>query len=1002
MIAYEQTDDAGETKGDLVFGTRSTTSGAGAATQQVRLRSNGTVEVETNLQVDSTAVFNDEATFERAVTIKGTFTASGGYDMSADITMTKTAAGITHVAAPAVDNGLTINSTNGYVGVEDVKFTGVQIGIEGDEDIITLTSAASVGNVAVAGGISASDDVTLSKQSAALTHSGSTGGGLSITSTNGYVEISSTASYVDVESVRVTGAQMGVSGDTDIITLSSASGVGNVAIAGELNVSLDVDVGSSAFVVTASDGSLAISSNKFTVAGDTGNTVVAGTLNATGAATLSSTLDVAGDVDVNSGKFAVTASDGSLAISSNKFTVAGDTGNTVVAGTLDATGGDYVEQPELGSCGRVAGDLSSSRWLATRAATVVASTLNVTGAATLSSTLDVAGDVDVNSGKFAVTALDGSLAISSNKFTVAGDTGNTVVAGTLDATLGWTTLDVAGDVDVNSGKFATAVEHAGISTGEQVHGERRNTVSGTLNVTGAATLSSTLDVAGDVDVNSGKFAVTASDGSLAISSNKFTVAGDTGNTVVSGHLAVGGPTGDSAKEVYVTGDIEATGTLAIGGDATFAGAVTVTGLFTALGDYRIGDSAPSDSLTVNAASNYTGTTTMSNTLDVIGAATLESTLSVGGATTLSSTLGVVSDVRIGAVGARKLVVSGSDGSLAIQTNKFTVAGNTGNTVVAGTLDAGGTTLSSLSSGAATLSSTLDVTGATTLSSTLNVTGAATLSSTLDVAGDVDVNSGKFAVTASDGSLAISSNKFTVAGDTGNTVVAGTLDAGGTTLSSLSSGAATLSSTLDVTGATTLSSTLNVTGAATLSSTLDVAGDVDVNSGKFAVTASDGSLAISSNKFTVAGNTGNTVVAGTLDAGGTTLSSLSSGAATLSSTLDVTGATTLSSTLNVTGAATLSSTLDVAGDVDVNSGKFAVTASDGSLAISSNKFTVAGNTGNTVVAGTLDAGGTTLSAELGSCDAVEHAGCDGSDDAVEHVERDGARCRARWMWQATWT
>ena len=437
VIAYEQTDDAGETKGDLVFGTRSTTSGAGAATQQVRLRSNGTVEVETNLQVDSTAVFNDEATFERAVTIKGTFTASGGYDMSADITMTKTAAGITHVAAPAVDNGLTINSTNGYVGVEDVKFTGVQIGIEGDEDIITLTSAASVGNVAVAGGISASDDVTLSKQSAALTHSGSTGGGLSITSTNGYVEISSTASYVDVESVRVTGAQMGVSGDTDIITLSSASGVGNVAIAGELNVSLDVDVGSSAFVVTASDGSLAISSNKFTVAGDTGNTVVAGTLNATGAAALSSTLDVAGDVDVNSGKFAVTASDGSLAISSNKFTVAGDTGNTVVAGTLNAT-----------------------------------------GAATLSSTLDVAGDVDVNSGKFAVTASDGSLAISSNKFTVAGDTGNTVVAGTLNATGAATlssTLDVAGDVDVNSGKFA--VDGIGRVAGdfvEQVHGGWRH------------------------------------------------------------------------------------------------------------------------------------------------------------------------------------------------------------------------------------------------------------------------------------------------------------------------------------------------------------------------------------------------------------------------------------------------------------------------------------------------------------------------------------------------
>ena len=116
-------------------------------------------------------------------------------------------------------------------------------------------------------------------------------------------------------------------------------------------------------------------------------------------------------------------------------------------------------------------------------------------------------------------------------------------------------------------------------------------------------------------------------------------------------------------------------------------------------------------------------------------------------------------------------------------------------------------------------------------------------------------------------------------------------------------AATLSSTLDVfTGADAVEHAER-DGSATLSSTLDVAGDVDVNSGKFAVTASDGSLAIATNKFTVAGGTGNTVVAGTL---------------------------------NATGATTLSSTLDVAGDVDVNSGKF---GGDGSLAIA-NMFTVA--------------------------------------------------------------
>ena len=59
------------------------------------------------------------------------------------------------------------------------------------------------------GAVTLLDDLEMSKQSVALTHSGSTGGGLSITSTNGYVEISSTASYVDVESVEVHGCADG-------------------------------------------------------------------------------------------------------------------------------------------------------------------------------------------------------------------------------------------------------------------------------------------------------------------------------------------------------------------------------------------------------------------------------------------------------------------------------------------------------------------------------------------------------------------------------------------------------------------------------------------------------------------------------------------------------------------------------------------------------------------------------------------------------------------------
>ena len=259
VIAYEQTDAGGETMGDLVFGTRSSTSGAGAATQQIRLRSNGTVEVETNLQVDSTSVFNDDATFEAAVTVKGSFTTLGGYDMSADITMTKTSTGIFHVADADEYNGLNITSENGFVQVESVRFTGDNIGLSNDVDILTLTSDGTTGDVALRGTMSVSDDVTLTKDAVALTHNGSTS--LAISSESGYVSITADGSYVDVESVRFTGDNIGLSNDVDILTLTSDGTTGDVALRGTMSVSDDVTLTKDAVALTHNGStSLAISS----------------------------------------------------------------------------------------------------------------------------------------------------------------------------------------------------------------------------------------------------------------------------------------------------------------------------------------------------------------------------------------------------------------------------------------------------------------------------------------------------------------------------------------------------------------------------------------------------------------------------------------------------------------------------------------------------------------------------------------------------------------------
>lgn len=77
---------------------------------------------------------------------------------------------------------------------------------------------------------------------------------------------------------------------------------------------------------------------KFTVAGATGNTTIAGTLGVDGAVTLSSTLTttgalVSGDTSTTAG--GLTINDGT---SGAVFTVAGATGNTAIAGTLDVVG----------------------------------------------------------------------------------------------------------------------------------------------------------------------------------------------------------------------------------------------------------------------------------------------------------------------------------------------------------------------------------------------------------------------------------------------------------------------------------------------------------------------------------------------------------------------------------------------------------------------------------------------------------------------------------------
>ena len=159
----------------------------------------------------------------------------------------------------------------------------------------------------------------------------------------------------------------------------------------------------------------------------------------------------------------------------------------------------------------------------------------------------------------------------TSTFSVAGATGNTVVSGSLAAN---------GGINVNSGNFTVATNG-------------NTSVGGTMDVTGATTLSSTLGVSGQATLNGG---ITADSGA-------FTVANTTGSVHTGGTLnVVGAATLDSGMTA---------GTLHVG-DAS-SGANVISGLTSVNGGTVIySGTGTGNTVTVN------GTTVSALTSDGLG------------------------------------------------------------------------------------------------------------------------------------------------------------------------------------------------------------------------------------------------------------------------------------------------------------------------------------------------------------------------------------------------
>ena len=551
---------------------------------------------------------------------------SGVTTLSNTVKLPATSAFLTHTAGTA--GALKISSDLGYVEVEDIRFIGNSIGVNGAADLIGLTSSdvtlkgdlkindgtndkfvvsASSGNTEVSGSLGVALNFKVGTSTARTFQVTAGDGSLAIgsssvfmvdgtsgdTVTNGKLAVGGSAPAGNTKTLYVTGAvetSTSLTAGTTLTVGTDADIGGNTEMTGTLSVGgthadtdkelyVNGDIESTATLVVGTDASVG------------GNTVLSGTLNA-GATTLTSTLDV--------------------------------TGNTEMTGTLSVGGTHADTDKEL----YVNGDIEAT------------ATLEVNGGATtLSSTLDVTGN----------TEMTGTLSVGGTH----ADTSNGAVRerrhrghrhpppriGGATLTLS-STLDVTGNTEM-TGTLSVGGTHADTSKELYVNGDIETTA--TLEVGGATTLSDTLDVSG-VTTLSNTVKLPATSAFLTHT------AGTAGALKISSDL----------------GYVEVEDIRFIGNSIGVNGAADLIGLtssdVTLKGDLKINDGT-NDKFVVSASS---------------------------GNTEVSGSLGVALNFKVGTSTARTFQVTAGDGSLAIGSSSvFMVDGTSGDTVTNGKLAVGG-------------------------------------------------------------------------------------------------------------------------------------------------------------------------------------------------------------------------------------------------------------------------------------------------------------------------
>ena len=558
----------------------------------------GTVNITDNADVDG------DLNVDGNTQIDGTLTVDG----NATIGNASTDA---HVVTGTVTFNQAITSTN-------ITADNIKIGVDYNNMISTTAGVLALDSAS--GTVSVADNL-LVEGSSELRGNNTIGNQSTDTHTvNGPITFNQAITSTDITADSV---QIGVSGASEIdtsagnLTLDSTGGTvivdDNLSVTGSSIFTGQVTVNDSIIIDSTNEAFIIRSSlvDKFTVDSDNGNTFIAGTTQIEGATTINDNVDINGNSDV-----------------SGTQTIGGVT--TITDTTNASTGNNFSSSGAL----RVAGGASIGNDLAIGGDMQIYGNFEVDGNVVQKGNQEFRGIVEFSKNETpsrlvdnaAIEVTNGGISVYEHSFfgqniyigpdqattiTLFGANGNAVFDGTVEvSTLSATTgniatinttsnVNVGGSIIVNTNKFIVA-------------GASGNTdIAGTLDVAGATVIDDTLNVTGAADFDSTLNVDGASTFNATITQNSTSLFRD--NVVIRGASKVlqlqNGANVTKVELQSTTGNITAaglttTGSLDVTNNTTIGGTLGVTG-----------------QITGNVTGDLTGTADKSNLVDVTETAT---------------------------------------------------------------------------------------------------------------------------------------------------------------------------------------------------------------------------------------------------------------------------------------------------------------------------------------------------------------------------------------------